>query len=166
MSIEKIWAREILDSRGTPTVEVDLHTAKGNGHLPTAPELGVRAWDGRIPSGGALLGQAQEPRVWEQTFLVQGSRDKPVSVCWFIVCALCVCAPYVYALCVCVCSVCVYHVCCVCAPCVCALCVYTVCAACKAPFLWYPPCVCGTSTGWMRRPPLVYLPPCVCMCVC
>ena len=98
MSIEKIWAREILDSRGNPTVEVDLHTAKGNGHLPTAPELGVRAWDGRIPSGGALLGQAQEPRVWEQTFLVQGSRDKPVSVCWFIVCALCVCAPYVYAL--------------------------------------------------------------------
>jgi hypothetical protein len=31
MSIEKIWAREILDSRGNPTVEVDLHTAKGNG---------------------------------------------------------------------------------------------------------------------------------------
>ena len=60
MSIEKIWAREILDSRGNPTVEVDLHTAKGNGHLPTAPELGVPAWDGRIPSGGALLGQAQE----------------------------------------------------------------------------------------------------------
>lgn len=31
MSIEKIWAREILDSRGNPTVEVDLYTAKGNG---------------------------------------------------------------------------------------------------------------------------------------
>lgn len=30
MSIEKIWAREILDSRGNPTVEVDLHTAKGS----------------------------------------------------------------------------------------------------------------------------------------
>lgn len=41
MSIEKIWAREILDSRGNPTVEVDLHTAKGNGHLPTAPGLDV-----------------------------------------------------------------------------------------------------------------------------
>lgn len=31
MSIEKIWAREILDSRGNPTVEVDLYTAKGDG---------------------------------------------------------------------------------------------------------------------------------------
>lgn len=29
MSIQKIHAREILDSRGNPTVEVDLHTAKG-----------------------------------------------------------------------------------------------------------------------------------------
>lgn len=29
MSIQKIVAREILDSRGNPTVEVDLHTAKG-----------------------------------------------------------------------------------------------------------------------------------------
>lgn len=42
MSIEKIWAREILDSRGNPTVEVDLYTAKGNAQgLPTAPVLGV-----------------------------------------------------------------------------------------------------------------------------
>lgn len=29
MSITKIHAREILDSRGNPTVEVDLWTAKG-----------------------------------------------------------------------------------------------------------------------------------------
>lgn len=29
MSILKIHAREIFDSRGNPTVEVDLHTAKG-----------------------------------------------------------------------------------------------------------------------------------------
>uniref|UniRef100_A0A4W3GD92 Enolase N-terminal domain-containing protein n=1 Tax=Callorhinchus milii TaxID=7868 RepID=A0A4W3GD92_CALMI len=28
MSIQKIHAREILDSRGNPTVEVDLYTAK------------------------------------------------------------------------------------------------------------------------------------------
>lgn len=43
MSIEKIWAREILDSRGNPTVEVDLHTAKGDGLSigPTCPELGL-----------------------------------------------------------------------------------------------------------------------------
>lgn len=29
MSIVNIFAREILDSRGNPTVEVDLHTEKG-----------------------------------------------------------------------------------------------------------------------------------------
>lgn len=29
MSILNIVAREILDSRGNPTVEVDLHTSKG-----------------------------------------------------------------------------------------------------------------------------------------
>lgn len=29
MSIVKIHAREIFDSRGNPTVEVDLHTEKG-----------------------------------------------------------------------------------------------------------------------------------------
>lgn len=29
MSIVNIVAREILDSRGNPTVEVDLHTDKG-----------------------------------------------------------------------------------------------------------------------------------------
>lgn len=33
MAMQKIFAREILDSRGNPTVEVDLYTAKGN----TAP---------------------------------------------------------------------------------------------------------------------------------
>ena len=30
MAMQKIFAREILDSRGNPTVEVDLYTAKGN----------------------------------------------------------------------------------------------------------------------------------------
>lgn len=37
MSIEKIWAREILDSRGNPTVEVDLYTAKGDGRSMDCP---------------------------------------------------------------------------------------------------------------------------------
>lgn len=32
MSIVKIHAREIFDSRGNPTVEVDLHTDKGKQH--------------------------------------------------------------------------------------------------------------------------------------
>lgn len=39
MSITKIHAREILDSRGNPTVEVDLWTAKGEQLLPV-PERG------------------------------------------------------------------------------------------------------------------------------
>ena len=30
MSITKIYARQIFDSRGNPTVEVDLYTEKGN----------------------------------------------------------------------------------------------------------------------------------------
>ena len=33
MSILKVHAREIFDSRGNPTVEVDLFTAKGMCHL-------------------------------------------------------------------------------------------------------------------------------------
>ncbi|KAB0397244.1 hypothetical protein E2I00_015136, partial [Balaenoptera physalus] len=66
MSIEKIWAREILDSRGNPTVEVDLYTAKGSGQgLPTAPVLALPSpgMGGSLgtPSGDGVLGQANEP---------------------------------------------------------------------------------------------------------
>lgn len=39
MSILKIHAREIFDSRGNPTVEVDLYTAKGE-------SLAVLFWQG------------------------------------------------------------------------------------------------------------------------
>lgn len=39
MSIEKIWAREILDSRGNPTVEVDLYTARGTELAWTGTQL-------------------------------------------------------------------------------------------------------------------------------
>nr|NP_990450.1 beta-enolase [Gallus gallus]P07322.3 RecName: Full=Beta-enolase; AltName: Full=2-phospho-D-glycerate hydro-lyase; AltName: Full=Phosphopyruvate hydratase [Gallus gallus]BAA07133.1 enolase [Gallus gallus] len=50
MSIQKIHAREILDSRGEPTVEVDLHTAKG--HFRAA-----------VPSGASTgIHEALEPR--------------------------------------------------------------------------------------------------------
>lgn len=66
MSIQKIWAREILDSRGNPTVEVDLHTAKGDEErglsvAPTSPTLGlervevflqIQAWGARSGSQG------------------------------------------------------------------------------------------------------------------
>uniref|UniRef100_A0A8C5XCV1 phosphopyruvate hydratase n=1 Tax=Microcebus murinus TaxID=30608 RepID=A0A8C5XCV1_MICMU len=43
MSIEKIWSREILDSRGNPTVEVDLYTAKGlfRAAVPSGASTGI-----------------------------------------------------------------------------------------------------------------------------
>lgn len=37
MSILKIHAREIFDSRGNPTVEVDLYTSKGKCTFVSAP---------------------------------------------------------------------------------------------------------------------------------
>ncbi|NXA16538.1 ENOB enolase, partial [Sapayoa aenigma] len=43
MSIQKIVAREILDSRGNPTVEVDLYTAKGRfrAAVPSGASTGI-----------------------------------------------------------------------------------------------------------------------------
>ncbi|XP_074926723.1 beta-enolase-like [Chelonoidis abingdonii] len=43
MSIQKIYAREILDSRGNPTVEVDLHTTKGcfRAAVPSGASTGI-----------------------------------------------------------------------------------------------------------------------------
>uniref|UniRef100_A0A7N4PAX9 phosphopyruvate hydratase n=1 Tax=Sarcophilus harrisii TaxID=9305 RepID=A0A7N4PAX9_SARHA len=43
MSIERIHAREILDSRGNPTVEVDLHIAKGlfRAAVPSGASTGI-----------------------------------------------------------------------------------------------------------------------------
>jgi len=43
MSIQKIHARQIFDSRGNPTVEVDLHTAKGmfRAAVPSGASTGV-----------------------------------------------------------------------------------------------------------------------------
>ncbi|XP_043538056.1 beta-enolase [Chiloscyllium plagiosum] len=43
MSVEKIHAREILDSRGNPTVEVDLYTAKGHfrAAVPSGASTGI-----------------------------------------------------------------------------------------------------------------------------
>uniref|UniRef100_A0A8D0ESP3 Enolase N-terminal domain-containing protein n=1 Tax=Strix occidentalis caurina TaxID=311401 RepID=A0A8D0ESP3_STROC len=42
MAVERIHAREILDSRGNPTVEVDLYTQKGTW---------MRTRDGGEPAG-------------------------------------------------------------------------------------------------------------------
>ena len=43
MSITKIHARQIFDSRGNPTVEVDLHTAKGmfRAAVPSGASTGI-----------------------------------------------------------------------------------------------------------------------------
>ncbi|XP_010789645.1 gamma-enolase-like [Notothenia coriiceps] len=43
MSIVNIVAREILDSRGNPTVEVDLHTGKGvfRAGVPSGASTGI-----------------------------------------------------------------------------------------------------------------------------
>ena len=43
MSITKIHAREILDSRGNPTVEVDLFTSKGKKHTHTHTPIQAHA---------------------------------------------------------------------------------------------------------------------------
>lgn len=45
MSIQKIVARQILDSRGNPTVEVDLFMAKG-----------MEGWGGGVGVGGLMGG--------------------------------------------------------------------------------------------------------------
>lgn len=43
MSIQKIHAREILDSRGNPTIEVDLFTEKGmfRAAVPSGASTGI-----------------------------------------------------------------------------------------------------------------------------
>ena len=43
MSILKIFARSIYDSRGNPTVEVDVHTAKGlfRAGVPSGASTGI-----------------------------------------------------------------------------------------------------------------------------
>lgn len=33
MTVEKVFARQILDSRGKPTIEVEVTTAQGTGYL-------------------------------------------------------------------------------------------------------------------------------------
>uniref|UniRef100_A0A8C0DW32 phosphopyruvate hydratase n=1 Tax=Balaenoptera musculus TaxID=9771 RepID=A0A8C0DW32_BALMU len=41
MAMQKIFAREILDSRGNPTVEVDLHTADFRAAVPSGASTGI-----------------------------------------------------------------------------------------------------------------------------
>uniref|UniRef100_A0A8D2IRJ1 phosphopyruvate hydratase n=1 Tax=Varanus komodoensis TaxID=61221 RepID=A0A8D2IRJ1_VARKO len=62
MSIEKIHAREILDSRGNPTVEVDLYTAKGmfRAAVPSGASTGIyEALELRDNDKSRFLGKAK-----------------------------------------------------------------------------------------------------------
>uniref|UniRef100_A0A2K5IWN6 Beta-enolase n=1 Tax=Colobus angolensis palliatus TaxID=336983 RepID=A0A2K5IWN6_COLAP len=62
MAMQKIFAREILDSRGNPTVEVDLHTAKGRfrAAVPSGASTGIyEALELRDGDKGRYLGKAK-----------------------------------------------------------------------------------------------------------
>ncbi|XP_064375328.1 gamma-enolase isoform X3 [Dromaius novaehollandiae] len=62
MSIEKIHAREILDSRGNPTVEVDLYTHKGlfRAAVPSGASTGIyEALELRDNDKSRFLGKAK-----------------------------------------------------------------------------------------------------------
>uniref|UniRef100_A0AAY4BQ58 phosphopyruvate hydratase n=1 Tax=Denticeps clupeoides TaxID=299321 RepID=A0AAY4BQ58_9TELE len=66
MSITKIHAREILDSRGNPTVEVDLYTAKGHfrAAVPSGASTGVHeALELRDGDKGRYLGKGTQKAV-------------------------------------------------------------------------------------------------------
>ena len=61
-AIEKIAAREVLDSRGNPTVEVEvvLDTgAGGRAMVPSGASTGVARGDGMARRGGAVRGQGR-----------------------------------------------------------------------------------------------------------
>lgn len=89
MAVERIHAREILDSRGNPTVEVDLYTHKG-----------MRV---RIRDGGQTLPTLEELLLWnnlacreyggsslvnpEQT-TSQRKRQRPKLCSWLCLCLL------------------------------------------------------------------------------
>lgn len=93
MSITKIWAREILDSRGNPTVEVDLYTARGTALAWTEPALRPtptptpQCW-ARRPGRGSFrdsqqgwgAGSGSWPGLWGLDAVVQGSQERQASV--------------------------------------------------------------------------------------
>uniref|UniRef100_A0A2K5DCX0 phosphopyruvate hydratase n=1 Tax=Aotus nancymaae TaxID=37293 RepID=A0A2K5DCX0_AOTNA len=57
MAMQKIFIREILDSRGNPTVEADLHTAKAA--VPSGAQTKPTTWEPRISQkfgASAILG--------------------------------------------------------------------------------------------------------------
>lgn len=98
MSIEKIWAREILDSRGNPTVEVDLCTAKGNeqgrGLLTTAMLDSQWGW-GAGPGSKACIvgvGSSLSKGAWRGRSLRSGLVYETCPASARLCVHLCVCA--------------------------------------------------------------------------
>lgn len=94
MSITKIHAREILDSRGNPTVEVDLWTAKGKGTVLQNPVMSLWAnrWLSQVSSGQLSPAERQpgSTRRWSSametravTWAKVGGRQK--RFCWMLV---------------------------------------------------------------------------------
>lgn len=87
MAVERIHAREILDSRGNPTVEVDLYTHKGmwlrirdgGKALPTAAELVLCSSLACRDHGGSSLVNAQQTTS-------QGKRQRPKLCSWLCLC--------------------------------------------------------------------------------
>jgi len=62
MSILKIHAREIFDSRGNPTVEVDLYTDRGDSPWHFFPKRDYWKW---------------------RWFSIQALQAEQILICWF-----------------------------------------------------------------------------------
>uniref|UniRef100_A0A4X1UUJ0 Beta-enolase n=1 Tax=Sus scrofa TaxID=9823 RepID=A0A4X1UUJ0_PIG len=77
MAMQKIFAREILDSRGNPTVEVDLHTAKGRfrAAVPSGASTGIyEALELRDGDKSRYLGKGEKRASLEEPYMGVASR--------------------------------------------------------------------------------------------
>ncbi|MEQ2180006.1 Beta-enolase, partial [Goodea atripinnis] len=84
MSITKIHAREILDSRGNPTVEVDLWTAKGlfRAAVPSGASTGVHeALELRDGDKSRYLGKGRRRPVRTAKFGANAILGVSLAVC-------------------------------------------------------------------------------------
>uniref|UniRef100_A0A8C9A3I0 Beta-enolase n=1 Tax=Prolemur simus TaxID=1328070 RepID=A0A8C9A3I0_PROSS len=83
MAMQKIFAREILDSRGNPTVEVDLHTAKGRfrAAVPSGASTGIyEALELRDGDKSRYLGKGEERPMEKEPGAGPALLEKKLSV--------------------------------------------------------------------------------------
>uniref|UniRef100_A0A4W4FEC1 Beta-enolase n=1 Tax=Electrophorus electricus TaxID=8005 RepID=A0A4W4FEC1_ELEEL len=93
MSITKILAREILDSRGNPTVEVDLYTAKGRfrAAVPSGASTGVHEalelrdgdksrYLGKEQSMGLTLSVVEQEKIDKLMLELDGTENKSLEL--------------------------------------------------------------------------------------